>query len=308
MQTQRKKPPRRRSTNFLRSLKRQASRPLMLLYGDVPKPSVGLAMSGGGMRSALFGSGVLRYLLEERVRLDFLSSVGGGGFVAGSYMDWKYREGGLDSPGWHKRYFERIISGASEMMFRFEQGWCAGLADVVTGALMPLFNALVISPLVSFSLIFMLALSVDMATGGVLRHVYQIDTVNTERTLPLSTFHLVLPLVLLLTSIQLRFVRRRFHTAHVPSLVDHAVSTFLAVVIVVLAIVSQVCVIAACRIDIIDIDIIDFVKKHHVEASMTRIAAMYLGSQSIFIIISLLPLGKRAQIIAGKGVCVRLFR
>ena len=40
---------------------------------------VGLAFSGGGIRSAAFCSGVLRRLLERNVQVDYLSCVSGGG-------------------------------------------------------------------------------------------------------------------------------------------------------------------------------------------------------------------------------------
>ena len=45
---------------------------------------VGLALSGGGIRSATFGLGVLQALARERLlhKVDYLSSVSGGGYVA----------------------------------------------------------------------------------------------------------------------------------------------------------------------------------------------------------------------------------
>ncbi len=50
----------------------------------LPHDTVGLALSGGGIRSATFALGVLQALAEEdRLRdVDFLSSVSGGGFIA----------------------------------------------------------------------------------------------------------------------------------------------------------------------------------------------------------------------------------
>ncbi len=47
------------------------------------RPRVGLALSGGGIRSATFSLGVLQALARERLigRIDFLSTVSGGGYV-----------------------------------------------------------------------------------------------------------------------------------------------------------------------------------------------------------------------------------
>ena len=51
------------------------------------EPTVGMAVSGGGIRSATFGLGVMEALKEQGVlkRLDYLSTVSGGGYV-GSWL------------------------------------------------------------------------------------------------------------------------------------------------------------------------------------------------------------------------------
>src|SRR4051812_33330118 len=51
----------------------------------VERDLVGLAISGGGIRSATFGLGVLQALSREGVLplIDFLSTVSGGGFIGG---------------------------------------------------------------------------------------------------------------------------------------------------------------------------------------------------------------------------------
>jgi hypothetical protein len=53
------------------------------------RPSAGLALSGGGIRSASFGLGVLQALLENHVldKIDYLSTVSGGGYI-GSALTW----------------------------------------------------------------------------------------------------------------------------------------------------------------------------------------------------------------------------
>ena len=50
-------------------------------------PRIGLAISGGGVRSATFGLGLLRGLAQRGVltRIDYLSTVSGGGFVGGMF-------------------------------------------------------------------------------------------------------------------------------------------------------------------------------------------------------------------------------
>lgn len=54
---------------------------------------VGLALSGGGIRSATFNLGVLQRLAELKVLpfLDYLSTVSGGGFIGGWWSSWMHR-------------------------------------------------------------------------------------------------------------------------------------------------------------------------------------------------------------------------
>ena len=65
---------RRRRAGFTNAQARQA-------------PLVGLALSGGGVRSATFALGLLRGLAAQGLlrRVDYLSSVSGGGFTAAMY-------------------------------------------------------------------------------------------------------------------------------------------------------------------------------------------------------------------------------
>ena len=57
--------------------------------------SVGLALSGGGIRSATFGLGVLQRLamLEHLERIDVLSTVSGGGYIGAWLSAWIYKTG-----------------------------------------------------------------------------------------------------------------------------------------------------------------------------------------------------------------------
>src|SRR5262245_25707497 len=54
-----------------------------------------LCLSGGGIRSATFGLGVLQALARVGIlgRLDYLSTVSGGGYVGGWFTSWLHRDG-----------------------------------------------------------------------------------------------------------------------------------------------------------------------------------------------------------------------
>lgn len=59
--------------------------PITESHDELPRDTVGLALSGGGIRSATFALGVLQALAaRDRLRdIDFLSTVSGGGFIGG---------------------------------------------------------------------------------------------------------------------------------------------------------------------------------------------------------------------------------
>ena len=57
---------------------------------SIKMAQIGVALSGGGIRSAAFCSGALRRLLQKNVKIDFLSCVSGGGYTGSAYVDWKY--------------------------------------------------------------------------------------------------------------------------------------------------------------------------------------------------------------------------
>lgn len=53
---------------------------------------LGLALSGGGIRSATFNLGILQALQQKRLlgRLDYLSTVSGGGYIGGFWTRWRH--------------------------------------------------------------------------------------------------------------------------------------------------------------------------------------------------------------------------
>ncbi len=72
------------SPEILRAAEREAARARRLVVG-VPEdaPAIGLALSGGGIRSATFALGLLQALAAAKLlpRIDYLSTVSGGGYI-----------------------------------------------------------------------------------------------------------------------------------------------------------------------------------------------------------------------------------
>src|SRR5438045_1918874 len=62
--------------------------------GERPKCLTGLALSGGGIRSATFNLGLLQALArhEKLKRFDYLSTVSGGGYCGGWWSAWLSRD------------------------------------------------------------------------------------------------------------------------------------------------------------------------------------------------------------------------
>jgi hypothetical protein len=68
-----------------------------LIAADPKHSTVGLCLSGGGIRSATFALGVLQGLAREKLlsKFDYLSSVSGGGYIHQFLAAWIYRTGSL---------------------------------------------------------------------------------------------------------------------------------------------------------------------------------------------------------------------
>jgi hypothetical protein len=62
------------------------------------QPVTGLAISGGGIRSASFGLGVIQALVANNVlsKIDYLSTVSGGGYI-GAALTWALKQGSKDA-------------------------------------------------------------------------------------------------------------------------------------------------------------------------------------------------------------------
>ena len=128
---------------------------------------VGLAFSGGGIRSASLCSGVLRTLLQKKANIDYLSCVSGGGYTGSAYLDWKYRHGKKDDPEWHEQFFEHMRSRSS--IFCNWQKPCQGILESIILFTMTFFVALIIPILLWSSYACPLAFVIDFLFGRILK-------------------------------------------------------------------------------------------------------------------------------------------
>ena len=81
--------------------------------GEIPdaiENTIGIACSGGGIRSATLNLGILEVLREKQIleQADYLSTVSGGGFVGGWLVASAYH-----SPDWLKRSFAGGLTSQS---------------------------------------------------------------------------------------------------------------------------------------------------------------------------------------------------
>lgn len=285
-------------------MQRQDSRSMTLLYQDVEKPSVGLAISGGSTRSASFGSGVLRQLLSDNVRIDFLSSVSGGGFIAASYVDWKFREGGHDNPEWHERYFKHFLENVSMWMYRFDKSVRLGLLDVLANIVLPLCNALLLTPIYVFNGLVLFALAVDMVFGQRLRSSFNCTAqgcfLNKGWAHPKSSKPelLLCPSVLLGISLALRVLQSLVRSDLEKSmsiLIGHAWWTIFGVARLLLSTVAQAWMLALVR---------TATSMASPEGDGTVLTSwsvfVYFAVESLYIMIAMLLPGARLLVVLGK--------
>ena len=128
---------------------------------------IGVAFSGGGIRSAAFSSGVLRRILQKKVQVAYLSCVSGGGYTGSAYVEWKYRNGGLDNPQWHEKFFNHMRRNTSSQC-----NWrnpIQGLFDSIFVLVMLIFVVFLIPALIWMPLTFPLAYLVDYLLGPLMR-------------------------------------------------------------------------------------------------------------------------------------------
>ena len=142
---------------------------------------VGLAFSGGGVRSAAFSSGVLRRILQQSLPMDYLSSVSGGGYTASAYFDWKFRHEQQDDPEWHKRFFDHM-----RKRIGFYTNWNNPLIGFLDSVLLFCFALLiaVVLPIFNwFPLAIPVAYLVDLCFGDILRGDFTCGRNNTSNAI-----------------------------------------------------------------------------------------------------------------------------
>ena len=127
----------------------------------------GLAFSGGGIRSAAFSSGVLRRLLQRNTRIDYLSCVSGGGYTGSAYVDWKYRNGNVDNPEWHREFFEHMRK-QSGLMCNWQKP-LQGVVDTLVILLLILFVCVLMPLTLWGAYVFPVAYAIDLLFGNLLR-------------------------------------------------------------------------------------------------------------------------------------------
>ncbi len=104
---------------------------------------LGVAFSGGGIRSAAFCSGVLRRLISRNKEPDYLSCVSGGGYTGSAYVHWKYHKGdssdneNQDQSTWTDEFFDQMRNNAGVYCNR--QRCCQGCCDCINLGLLFFF-------------------------------------------------------------------------------------------------------------------------------------------------------------------------
>ena len=128
---------------------------------------IGLALSGGGIRSAALSSGVLRRLLHRGVEIDYVSCVSGRNYTAGAYLDWKYRNNQEDDHKWHKAFFE-CMRRSTGYLCNWERPLQAIVESIILVSLLTTVTLLI--PCVIYSTgAFPAAYVIDYVFGSIMR-------------------------------------------------------------------------------------------------------------------------------------------
>lgn len=132
--------------------------------------TTGIAFSGGGIRSAAFCSGALRRMLQDKVPLEYLSCVSGGGYTGAAFLDWKRRP--KDPPDitddeWYKKFFNQMRERAGYMCNW--QSLCWGILHSVLLFVLAVTVVLILPCILWLPYSFPVAVVIDVVFGGILR-------------------------------------------------------------------------------------------------------------------------------------------
>lgn len=129
----------------------------------------GLAFSGGGIRSAALCSGVLRRLLQEKAKVDYVSCVSGGGYTGTSFLDWKYRKEKKedDVEEWHEEFFDHMRRKAGYLC-NWEKP-LIGIRDTIVLFFLVLIVTFILPNVIYGSYAFPVAFIIDYIFGKYLR-------------------------------------------------------------------------------------------------------------------------------------------
>ena len=133
------------------------------------KLELGVAFSGGGIRSAAFCSGVLRRLIGTENEPDVLSCVSGGGYTGSAYVQWKYRQGNGSSPkDWAEKFFINMRNNVG--IYCNWSGCCTGFWDSIILVFLIIF-AILFSLITALAFAFPIAFVVNIFYGRFLNSV-----------------------------------------------------------------------------------------------------------------------------------------
>ncbi|XP_015747360.1 PREDICTED: uncharacterized protein LOC107327124 [Acropora digitifera] len=127
--------------------------------------TTGIAFSGGGIRSAAFCLGVLCKMLQDKVPMEYLSCVSGGGYTGAAFLDWKKRKGPTDQ--WHGEFFENMRNNAGYLCNW--QSPLRGICHSIYFTFLLIFVVIILPCVLWLPNAFPVAVFVDFCFGGILR-------------------------------------------------------------------------------------------------------------------------------------------
>ena len=136
---------------------------------------IGLAFSGGGIRSAALCSGVLRRLLQKKAKVDYVSCVSGGGYTGTAFLDWKYRKEKKedDAEEWHEEFFNHMRRKAGYLC-----DWekpLTGIRDTIVLFFLVVIVTFILPIVIYGSYAFPVAFIIDYIFGKYLRDIQDCD-------------------------------------------------------------------------------------------------------------------------------------